>query len=201
MSVVFIIASTSIAARGAVMDSISRMAVGDHAAIIKFRTGRSADPGIPSPAFPVLQPFTAIDGDAGTNTLISFASNTSFLGSAFYLAAIRLAADQFETPPVTLPNGPKAIVLIGSVRAGRGTPGDAMAHANANGIPIFTVSTSDISADAAATALMTLLADDTGGHYFPARTDEEVTAASREPGCAAEQCLPARDSADRCDRL
>ncbi|MFZ2508186.1 MAG: hypothetical protein WAW79_06925 [Steroidobacteraceae bacterium] len=177
LSIIFIIASASSVARDTVTDFINQMTVGDHAAIIKFRTNRSADPSIPPPASPVLQPFTLVDGGAGTNTLISFAANTAFAGRVMAGWAISAAVGQFVTPPVTLPNGPKAIVLIGNVHGGYGTHSDAMALANANGIPIFTLSTGDISADAAATAVMMSLAEDTGGHYFPARTREEITEA------------------------
>ena len=183
VSVVFIISSWWSAARDAVRDFINQMAVGDQAAIIKFHSTRGVDPNIRSPAYPVLQPFTSVDGGAGTNALISFAADPCNIYQCFgrvffeWQSAIHRAVDQFVTPPATLPDGPKAIVLIGDLYGGTGPYSDAMAEANAIGIPIFTVSTSDVSADAAATALMTSLAEDTGGHYFPSRTDKAFTAA------------------------
>jgi len=177
VSIVFIIATASSAVRDTVTEFISQMAVGDHAAIIKFKTGfRSVDPDIRPPATAVLQPFTAVDGSDGTNTLIDFAANSSFEGGAMFLWTISLAVGQFVTPPMTLPNGPKAIVVVGMGRSWR-SQSDVVAHANANGIPIFTVNSRDISADATATALMKSLAEDTGGHYFAAQTGEEITEA------------------------
>ena len=80
-----------------------------------------------------------------------------------------LAVNQFATPPVVLPDGPKAIVMVG-VPTTLGSQSDLAAFANAAGIPIFAVGFGDADLSDYSTSLLTSLAEVTGGAYV--RRDE-----------------------------
>lgn len=90
-----------------------------------------------------------------------------------------LAVDQFETLPVALPNGPKAIILIGRGRFdhARQSLSDVVFRANENGIPIFVVETGDNGVAPDATARMAALAADTGGTHIAARDEADIAEA------------------------
>lgn len=126
---------------------IDRLAVGDHVSIVTFRADRHARYA------PIdVQPFTRIDGGTGNQIL------HSFLGDVYHRdpedtrpeildlgAALRRAIDQFESPGVALPAGPRAIVLIkpNFAFAQFQEQGEVVRSANASGLPIFTVYSGD----------------------------------------------------------
>ena len=143
------------------------MAVGDYAAIVEYGH-RNGDPTRP----PDVLPLTQIDGGAGTELLIDALAPTIVNASqAGTFDALMLAVDQFATPPVVLPDGPKAIVLVGlGTIGGSSTQSGIVAFANATGIPIFTVGIGDVDLSDYSTSLLTSLAEDTGGTHV--RRDE-----------------------------
>ncbi|MGH8250117.1 MAG: VWA domain-containing protein [Steroidobacteraceae bacterium] len=147
---------------------IGNMTNGDHAAIIKFNNTNGVS---------VVQPFIAIDG-AANDTLLIQALMDDYDGVGTNLIdALVIAADEFDG--AVLPEGPKAVVLIsdGDDNSSDLSQSDAIAALNANGIAVFSVSVGDISGDAAATALMTSIAADTGGAYFAGPDEDEIAAA------------------------
>jgi hypothetical protein len=168
LSIVFVIDETfeSDAIHNAVTDFINQMSVGDVAAIVRFRR----DPEVNRGPLPAVQPFTPIDAGAGTSLLIDFLA-TPITPSPVPLLfpAMMMAIDQFMTPSLLLPNGPKAIILIGNgARSICPSQSDVVAHANANGIPIFTVGIGNIGSSPAATARMESFAEATGGTFVRA---------------------------------
>ncbi len=155
-----------------VTDFINQMAVGNYAAIIRFKP-RLDEPVVDT----VVQPFTPIDG--GTGILIDFLATqyrSSFRPYDPLFHGMILAIDQFAT---SLPNGPKAIVLIsgGDDRYTTETLSDVVAYANRSSIPIFTIGVGDMAANPAAAALMSSLAADTGGNYFDASDQAKIAEA------------------------
>ncbi len=88
---------------------------------------------------------------------------------------LNVALNQFITPPVTLPPGPKAIIAItdGLENASTTPEGAVVDSARANSIPIFTIGVTDTRN----TTLLTRLPTLTGGEYIPAPTDAEIAAA------------------------
>jgi hypothetical protein len=180
VSVVFVIAHTlfwgpaASPIRDAVTDFISQMSVGDYAAVIRFRPNND-DPL----SVPLLQSFTRIDGGTGNSTLTDFVTtwyHSIYRTSAMSLFnALTLAVDQFASYAGALPDGPKAIILIGTGAdyGSRETQSDVVAHANANRIPIFTIEIGGLitvadTAGPGRTARMASLAADTGANYFAA---------------------------------
>ena len=80
------------------------MRVGDYAAIVKYHNNvNSATNGL------IEQPFTQIDGGAGSNTLLDFLADYPRPGEAGLFTALIHAINQFATVP--LPNGPKPSFL------------------------------------------------------------------------------------------
>lgn len=149
---------------------IDNMSTGDYAAIVKFNDTSGAT---------VVQPFTLIDGGTGNAALISqLLLDYDGLGTNL-LDALDLAVEEFATTSVTLPAGPKVIVLIsdGDDNSSLLSQSDVIANANANGIAVFTVSVGDITGDVAATALLSSIAEDTGGRYFAGPDEAEIEAA------------------------
>ena len=155
----------------AVANFIDTMAIGDFAAIIKFNESNPLQAS-------VVQPFTEIDGAAGNSALIS-AVMAPYDGSGTNLLdALELAVDNFLAPPVPLPAGPKAIILIsdGGENSSTAHASDIVADASGADIHIFTIAVGNFTA-AGRAELMQALADETGGDYLPAPTDAEITAA------------------------
>jgi VWFA-related protein len=147
---------------------IDNMANGDRAAIIKFNDTNGVS---------VVQPFITIDG-AASNTLLLQALMDDYDGvGTNLLDALVAAAAEFEA--ATLPNGPKAVILIsdGDDNSSELSQSDAIEALNAGGIAVFSVSVGDISGDVAATALMSSIAEDTGGRYFAGPDEDEIAAA------------------------
>ncbi len=157
----------------ALTDFINQMVVGDYAAIIRFK------PNIDdSLTRPVVQPLTQIDGDTGTNILIDFLS-TPYRSRILHINlfdAMSTAVGQFASPPVALPNGPKAIILIGNSRDSFSTmaQSDVVAYANEHSIAIFTVGVGNIVENREVNSLMASLADDTGGTYLTASDGAQI---------------------------
>ena len=150
----------------AVIDFVAQMAVGDQAAVIKFNDTN------PERASVVL-PFTAISAN---NAAIDAAVLSDYPGDGTNLLdALELAVNHFLSPPAPLPPGPKAIILIsdGGENESLISEFEVVQLASANSIPIFTIGVGDLSIPSRVT-LMTNLATDTGGQFFPTATDQEI---------------------------
>jgi VWFA-related protein len=149
----------------AVTEFIESMAVGDYAAIVKFNGKNGAS---------VVQPFTAINGTG--NTALLAAVSTDYPGSGTNLFdAVITATAQFTSPPVGLPAGPKAIILISDGGENESTAdiNEAVGDANDAGIAIFTIGVGDFSPPNAQ-SILNALADQTGGDFYPAPTEPEI---------------------------
>jgi hypothetical protein len=143
----------------AVKDFIGQMKIGEYAAIIKFNKTRGAT---------LVQLFTLADA-AGKIDLIA-AVDSPYSGSGTTLLdAVNLAIDHFVTSLIMLPPGPKAIIAVtdGGENDSTVTQSTVVANANDNRIPIFTVGVGDVGGTGGL-ALLTNLATQTGGDYFPA---------------------------------
>ena len=114
---------------------IAEMVDGDHAAVVKFN---ATNPNGAS----VVVPFTEID-DGGANDLaLNAGVNSDYDGNGTNMAdALLVALDHLSSPPSALPDGPKAIILIGDGSNNESTASieDAIAQANTDVIPIFTI--------------------------------------------------------------
>ncbi len=170
VSVVFVNAIDSFVA-SQIVNFVNQMAVGDYAAIIGFVPMISESSLRPFARRPVVQPLTQIDAGVGTDTLVDFLSLPGHFYSSpnptMVFDAMNRAVNQFVAPPVALPNGPKAIILIGSHRDNYSTQtqSDLVALANDNSIAVFTVRVANTAENAVVNALMESLAEDTGGSY------------------------------------
>jgi VWFA-related protein len=175
VSVIFVMDySTSVknvalsAMQNAVTTFINAMHAGDFAAIIKFN---NTNPDKAS----IVQPFTEIDGAAGTSALID-AVMADYPGDGTNLLdAINLAVNHMIAPPVPLPNGPKAVIVVtdGGENASSTPEGDVKDNASANSIPIFIIGVGTILRP----ELLSRLAIHTGGEVLPAPSDPEIAAA------------------------
>ena len=152
----------------AVTGFINSMKPGDYAAIVKFN---ATNPSKASVAFP----FTRIDGGAGTSALIS-AVMAPYPGAGTNLFdGVVLSVQQFSSPPTPLPSGPKSVIVVSD--GGENSSGvnfnTVLTTANAASIPVFTVGVGTISSGTPLT-IMTELAKQTGGTYYPAPTDAQI---------------------------
>ena len=155
------------AMQNAVISFINAMRVGDFAAIVKFNFSNNDKAS-------VVKDFTEIDGAAGTSALTS-AVMAPYPGSGTNLLdGLNVAVNQFQTPSVPLPPGPKAVILISDGAENSSAIGEQHVVQNAldNSVPIFTVGVGSVRA-----GLMTRLAVETGGVYLPAPGDTEIAAA------------------------
>ena len=178
VSVVFVMdyssSVTSVALTGlqeAVIDFINAMQPGDYAAIVKFNNTN------PSRAS-VVQPFTQIDGGAGTSALIG-AVMAPYPGAGSNLYdGLKLAVDQFTAPSTSLPPGPKAIVLAsdGNENSSTITGTAVVDQANAAGISIFSIGVGNVLSGRPEDILKELAAR-TGGQYLPAPTEGQIGSA------------------------
>jgi VWFA-related protein len=152
----------------AVVAFINAMKPGDYAAIVKFN---ETNPEKVS----VVKEFTEIDGPAGagTSALVSAVMAPYDGTGSNVLDGAALAVQQLASPPVTLPAGPKAVVLISDGRDNASTTDvpTVVAAANAAGIPIFTIGVGNI---AAGDNKLSQLAAGTSGTYLAAPTDAEI---------------------------
>jgi len=153
------------AMRDAVTDFINAMNDGDFAAIVKFSGSAGAS---------VEQPFTEISASAKTQ-LISVVMTDYPGGRTNLLDAINLAINQFVTPPVPLPGGPKAVIVItdGGENSSQTSEGAVIDNAAGNSIPIFTIGVGNIQR----LEMLMRLPAQTGGEYLPAPNDAEIAAA------------------------
>ena len=194
-SIVFVVGSFfAKASLDAVASFIRHMQVGEYAAIAKYGH-RYGDPTRP----PEVLPLTQIDGGAGTDLLLEALHGRAIFNAsrAGVLDALMLAVDQFATPPVVLPDGPKAIVLVGpGTTRGSPTQSDVVAFANATGIPIFTVGIGDADLGDYSTSLLTSLAEDTGGAYVRDEPDLALAAVALLLKDAYRLSLPQARSSD-----
>ncbi len=115
------------------------MREGDFAAIVKFS-------GTAGPT--VVQPFVEIDsGGAARSALMSALMAPYAEGTTNLMDALNVSLNQFITPPpsVTLPPGPKAIIMVtDGIENASTTPESAVVDsALANSIPIFTIGVTD----------------------------------------------------------
>jgi VWFA-related protein len=159
------------AMQSAVIDFVNNMNLGDYAAIIKFNDTNPARAS-------VVQGFTQIDQAQGNIDLMN-AVLTDYPGDGTNLLdAINLAVDQFVTPPITLPPGPKAIVVIsdGGENESSVEESEVIAYANTNSIAVFSIGVGDLTLPGRED-LLTDLAIDTGGEYFPTANDAEIAEA------------------------
>ena len=149
---------------------IDSMRVGDYAAIIKFNNTNPLKAS-------VVTPFTQIDDGANDAALKAVVLEDYPGNGTNLLDALDLAINEFATPPSPLPSGPKAVIVIsdGGENSSSVTKSMAIADANAGSIPVFNIGVGNVNAGRL--ALLTDVADGTGGHYLPAPTDADITAA------------------------
>jgi VWFA-related protein len=152
------------AMRAAATEFINSMQTGDYAAIVKFNF---TNPDQAS----VVQDWTQIDGGSGSSTLVSAVNAPYEGGGSNIIDGVALAIEQIQTPSVTLPEGPKAVVLISDGRDNESvtTLEAAIAAANAAGVSVFTIGVGDVGG-----TLLQDLASGTGGEYLAAPTPEQV---------------------------
>jgi VWFA-related protein len=163
-------AETRAAMENAVVAFINEMNVGDYAAIVKFNY---------SVGVSIFQPLTRIDGAAGTGALVNAAMLPhTGTGSNVY-DGINVALEHLIAPPVgvTLPAGPKAVVVIsdGNDNNSVNTQGFVIDKASSLGIPLFSIAVG--STGTTGSNVMNVLAARTGGSFIAAPTQAEITAA------------------------
>ena len=146
----------------AVINFIGTMQDGDFAAVIKFNTTNPAGAS-------VIVPFTEIDSGTGNPELIAGVQSDYPGNGTNTLDALMVALNHIVTPPVALPDGPKAVILVGdgSDNDSAASEEDIVALANENSVPIFTIGVGDF-ATPGRTALLDSLATESGGQFFPA---------------------------------
>jgi VWFA-related protein len=155
----------------AVMTFINEMNEGDFAAIVKFtaRGGQSVAS--------VVQPFTEIDDGGTGDVMLTSAVMAPFeVGRTNLFDGITISLEQFSAAPTPLPAGPKAVIVIsdGEDNASEiASEFSVIADATENSIPIFLIGVGTFAGE----DLMTRLASETGGEYFPAPDDPEIAAA------------------------
>jgi VWFA-related protein len=157
------------AMEGAVVDFINSMSPGDYAAIVKFNDSNPARAS-------VVQPFTLTDA-AGKNALVN-ATMLPYPGSSSNVYdGINVALEHFISPPagVTLPSGPRAVVVIsdGVDNASINTLSFVTDKASSLGIPLFTIAVG--TPGTSGSNVMNALAARTGGNYVSAPTQADVT--------------------------
>ncbi len=156
------VVDTSLAAmQQAVISFINSMKVGDYAAIVKFN---NTNPNKAS----VVRSFTQIDGGAGTAALIA-AVNSDYPGrESNILDAILVSVGQFTVPPVPLPAGPRAIVLVsdGAENSSNADFNVALQAAIDANVSIFTVGVGDFTSTTSQ-RILNSLPGQTGGDFYP----------------------------------
>jgi len=156
----------------AVVDFINSMSANDYAAIVKFNDTNAARAS-------VVHPFTRIGSAGGKDSLVNAVTLPYDGLYTNVYDGINVALDHFASlpPGVTLPSGPKAVVLIsdGQDNASINTQSFVIDKASSLGIPVFTIAVGTPGTDGS--NLMNALAARTGGNYISAPTTPEVTAA------------------------
>jgi len=155
--------------QNAVNAFIDAMEDGDYAAVVKFN---ATNPDGAS----VVVPFTEIDDGDVNDQALNAGVNADYDGNGTNMAdALLVALNHLSSPPIALPAGPKAIILIGDGSDNESTASieDAIALANTDVIPIFTIGIGEFEGPGR-TAALTSLAVDTGGAFFPAPDAEDI---------------------------
>lgn len=156
------------AMESAVVSFINAMSAGDYAAIVKFNQSNPAHAS-------VVQPFTNIG--TGKDALVNAAMLPYPGSSSNVYDGINVALDHFAAPPagVTLPDGPKAVVLIsdGLDNSSTTTLDAVINKASILGIPVFTIGVANPGTTGS--RVMESLAARTGGNYIEASTQTAVT--------------------------
>jgi hypothetical protein len=150
----------------AVIDFVTAMEPGDMAAIIKFNETSGEQ---------VIQSFVEIDDGANDQLLID-AVESEFPGDGSnILDAVNLGVQQFVG--VSLPAGPKAVILVSDGRDSDSDIGEAgvIEAASDASIPIFTIGIGN--PQVRGLELLTGLADETGGEYVDATDGGDIGAA------------------------
>jgi Mg-chelatase subunit ChlD len=97
---------------------------------------------------------------------------TDYPGSGTNLFdATIVSIEQFSAPSVTLPDGPKAVIVIsdGADNVSAATLDAVIDEAGSEGIPVFTIAVS--TATTSGQQVLNSLAARTGGEYIPAPND------------------------------
>ena len=155
----------------AILDFVANMEDGDFAAIVKFNETNPASASV------VLQ-FTEINHGGGSDAVFENAVSAPYDGDGTNLLdALEVAVNHFLSPPVLLPEGPKAIILVSDGGENESTisESEVIALANANSIPVFTVGVGTLTNRGV--NLMTELGTETGGEFFEAASPEEIAEA------------------------
>ena len=153
----------------AVISFVDAMVDGDHAAVVKFNATN------PNGASVVVE-FTEIDDGGANDDAIAAGVTGDYEGNGTNMAdAVLVALDHLTNPPSALPDGPKAIILIGdgSNNESDASVADAIAQANASSVAVFTIGIGDF-ADPNRTANLTELAVESGGVFFPAPDVQDI---------------------------
>lgn len=158
------VVDTSLAAmQEAVITFINSMKVGDYAAIVKFN---KTNPNKAS----VVQQFVQIDGVSGPNrTALIAAVNSDYPGrESNVLDAVLVSVDAFNSPAVTLPSGPRAIVLVsdGAENSSSANFNTALQSAIDANVSIFTVGVGDFTSTTSQ-RILNNLPTETGGDFYP----------------------------------
>jgi len=145
----------------AVIEFINAMQVGDQVAIVKFNNSTGAS---------VVAAFTAISAN---NQALIDAVMADYPGDGSNIIdATNVAVEQFAT--AMLPDGPKAVILVtdGIDTHSTSTQDDVVGAANADSIPIFTIGVGAPNQNAL--DLLNGLADDTGGAFYLAPSEQDI---------------------------
>ena len=119
------------------------MVAGDHAALIKF----NADSGAT-----IVVPFTAIDDGGANDATLKAGVDSEYPGTGTNMTdALLTALEHLATPPNALPDGPKAIIMVGDGGNDEATASiqDVIAEANTAIIPVFTIGIGEFDGPAA----------------------------------------------------
>jgi len=151
----------------AIKTFINSMQPGDYAAIVKFNTTLGAS---------VVKEFTQVDGAANTAALID-AVYAAYPGSGSNVFdAVVLSTQHLAAPPITLPSGPKAVVLIsdGVDNSSSADINSVVKAANDAKIAVFTIGIGNFTS-ASSQQILTGLADQTGAEFYPAPKVSEIS--------------------------
>jgi VWFA-related protein len=152
----------------AVIDFIEAMEPGDMAAIIKFNDTSGEQ---------VVQAFTEIDDGTNDQLLIGAVASSFDGDGSNILDAVNLGVLQFVGAGATLPDGPKAVILVSDGRDSHSSAnqGNVIDAANEISIPLFTIGIGN--PQTRGLTILTHLADDTGGQYVDATDGGDIGAA------------------------
>jgi VWFA-related protein len=159
----------------AVLAFLSTMVFGDYAAIIKF-SGDSLE------KVSVLQQLTMIDKASGSSALEGAVVTPYPGGGSPVVDAVAVAVQQFVSPPMPLPAGPKVVILVsdGGDNISESTGSTAAGAAIEQGISVFSVGVGPVldelveGREITGRQLLQEFAFQTGGQYYEAPDDEAI---------------------------